>query len=172
MQVMVTFRRVEPTEGLRQYAVKKIQRVHKFLRRPVEAHVILSVLKHRHIAEVHVSTNHLHVTAAEETDDLYSAIDLVTSKIERQIKKRLAKVKDRKGANDTAKAAAPASAPGVNTIRIERVAVKPMSVDEAILHLRMRKTDFLLFMNAATDTVNVVYRRKDGNYGLIEPEPS
>jgi putative sigma-54 modulation protein len=60
----------------------------------------------------------------------------------------------------------------VNTIRTERVAVKPMSVDEAILHLRMRKADFLLFMNAATDTLSVVYRRKDGKYGLMEPEPS
>jgi putative sigma-54 modulation protein len=172
MQVMVTFRRVEPSEGLRQYAVEKIERMHKFLRRPIEAHVILSVLKHRHTAEVHVSTNRLNVTAAEETDDLYSAIDLATSKLERQIKKRLGKVRGRKGANDTATAVAPASAFGVNTIRTERVAVKPMSVDEAIMNLRMRKTEFLLFMNAATDTLSVVYRRKDGNYGLLEPEPS
>jgi putative sigma-54 modulation protein len=172
MQVMVTFRRVEPSEGLRQYAVEKMERMHKFLRRPIEAHVILSVLKHRHTAEVHVSTNRLNVTAAEETDDLYSAIDLATSKVERQIKKRLAKVKHRKGANQTATAVAPASAPGVDTIRTERVAVKPMSVDEAILNLRMGKTDFLLFMNAATDTLSVVYRRKDGSYSLIEPEPS
>jgi len=172
MQVMVTFRRVEPTEGLRRYAEEKMQRVHKFLRRPIDAHVILSVLKHRHIAEVQVSANHLNIIATEETDDLYSAIDLAMSKLERQIKRRVAKVKDHKGANSAATAVAPTSGPGGRIIRTERVAVKPMSVDEAIMHLRMRKNDFLLFMNAATETLCVVYRRKDGNYGLIEPEPS
>jgi putative sigma-54 modulation protein len=171
MQIMVTFRRVEPTEGLRQYAEEKMRRVHKFLRRPIDAHVILSVLKHRHIAEVQVSANHLNITATEETDDLYSAIDLAMSKLERQIKKRVAKVKDHKGAATTV-AAAPTNGPGGSLIRTERVALKPMSVDEAIMQLRMRKNDFLLFKNAATETLGVVYRRKDGTYGLIEPEPS
>jgi len=172
MQIIVTFRRVEPTEGLRQYAEEKMRRVHKFLRRPIDAHVILSVLKHRHIAEVQVSANHLNITATEETDDLYSAIDLAMSKLERQIKKRVAKAKDHKGATDTATAVPPTSGPGGSVVRTERVAVKPMSVEEAIMHLRMRKNDFLLFTNAATETLSVVYRRKDGNYGLIEPEPS
>ncbi len=171
MQVMVTFRRVEPSDGLRQYAEEKMQRVHKYLRRPIDAHVILSVLKHRHIAEVQVSANHLNITATEETDDLYSAIDLAMSKLERQIKKHVAKHKDHKGANNAATAAAVLTrATRGETVRAERVAVKPMSVDEAIMHLRMRKNDFLLFKNAATDTLNVVYRRKDGKYGLIEPE--
>jgi putative sigma-54 modulation protein len=173
MQIMVTFRRVEPTEGLRQYAEEKMRRVHKYLRRPIDAHVILSVLKHRHIAEVQVNANHLNITATEETDDLYSAIDLAMSKLERQIKKRVAKVKDHKGADTTATApVAPTDGPGGHIVRTERVALKPMSVDEAVLHLRMRKNDFLLFKNAATETLSVIYRRKDGSYGLIEPEPS
>lgn len=172
MQIMVTFRRVKPTEGLRQYAEEKMRRVHKFLRRPIDAHVILSVLKHRHIAEVQVSANHLNITATEETDDLYSAIDLAMSKLERQIKKRVAKVKDHKGADTTATAVAPTNGPGGSLIRTEQVALKPMSVDEAVLQLRMRKNDFLLFKNAATETLSVIYRRKDGSYGLIEPEPS
>ncbi len=174
MQVMVTFRHVEPTDGLRHYAEEKMQRVHKFLRRPIEAHVILSVLKHRHVAEVQVSANHLNITATEETDDLYSAIDLAMSKLERQIKKHVAKVKARKKVNTigTAVAAAPVAGGAGGVLRIERVAVKPMSVDEAVMHLRMRRNDFLLFQNAATDTLSVVYRRKDGSYGLIEPEPS
>src|SRR5258708_939614 len=102
MQVMVTFRHVEPSEGLRQHAEDKIQRIHKFLRRPIEAHVILEVLKHRHIAEVQLSANHLNINAREETTDLYSAIDLAVTKIERQVKKHVAKVKDRKGTNNTA----------------------------------------------------------------------
>ena len=173
MQVIVTFRHVEPTEGLRQHAEQKVQRVHKYLQHPIEAHVILSVEKQRHIAEVQLSASHLNVTATEETDDLYSAIDLAMSKIERQVKKHTAKVKDHKGpSNATATPMAGENErPGV-TIHTQRVAVKPMSVDEAVMQLKLQKNDFLLFTNAATDTLSVVYRRKDGNYGLIEPEQS
>jgi putative sigma-54 modulation protein len=175
MQVMVTFRHVEPSEGLRRYADEKAQRVHKYLRRPIEAHVTLSVEKQRHIAEVQVSANHLNITATEETDDLYSAIDLAMSKIERQIKRRVAKYKDHKGADSVAaerRATRGTRERSTARIRTQRVAVKPMSVDEAVLELKLQKNDFLLFRNAATESVSVIYRRKDGNYGLIEPELS
>jgi len=174
MQVMVTFRHVEPTAGLRRHAEKKSQRVRKFLREPIEAHVILAVIKHRHIAEIQLTAAHLNLTATEETDDLYSAIDLVMSKIERQIEKHVAKYKDRKkiGTAAAARALAAAEPSSGNSIRTQRMAVKPMSVDEAVLQLKRSKTEFLVFKNAATDSVSVLYRRKDGNYGLIEPEPS
>ena len=173
MQVMVTFRHVEPTDGLRQHAEEKVQRVRKYLRRPIEAHIILSVEKQRHIAEVQLSANHLNITATEETDDLYSAIDLAMSKIERQIKKHTAKYKNHKGPNNTATALATGNPERTGiTIHTQRVAVKPMSVDEAVMQLKLLKNDFLLFTNAATDALSVVYRRKDGNYGLIEPERS
>lgn len=174
MQVMVTFRHVEPTEGLRQHAEDKIQRMRKFLRRPIEAHVTLSVFKHRHIAEVQLSADHLNLTATEETGDLYSAIDLATTKLERQIKKHVAKHKQHKGADNSAETveAATMAERGGRVIRAQRVAVKPMSVEEAVAQLRMQKSDFLLFKNAANETLSVIYRRKDGNYGLIVPEPS
>jgi putative sigma-54 modulation protein len=174
MQVMVTFRHVDPTDGLRQYAEEKVQRVHKFLRRPIEAHVILSVEKQRHIAEVQVTANHLNINATEETGDLYSAIDLAMNKIERQVKKHAARYKERKGANNAAVSAVlvPEKQRAGTVIRTQRVAVKPMSVDEAVMQLKLLQNDFLLFKNAANETLNVIYRRKDGNYGLIEPEPS
>lgn len=174
MQVMVTFRHVEPSGGLRQHAEEKIQRMGKFLRRPIEAHVTLSVIKHRHIAEVQLSADHLNLTATEETDDLYSAIDLATTKLERQIKKHVAKHKDHKGGNSAGVNAGSAGAGEGRgrVIRAQRVAVKPMSVDEAVAQLSMQKSDFLLFKNAANETLSVIYRRKDGNYGLIVPEPS
>ena len=96
------------------------------------------------------------------------------SKIERQVKKHIAKFKDHKG-RTTRRAPRDgrrrASAPGA-IIHTQRVAVKPMSVDEAVMQLKLQKNDFLLFTNAATETLSVVYRRKDGNYGLIEPEPA
>jgi len=124
------------------------------------------------VAEVQVTANHLNINAAEETADLYSAIDLVMSKIERQVKKQVAKYKNHKGSSPAA-----ASTPAVEdrraaTLRTQRVAVKPMSVDEALLQLKLLKNDFLLFKNAANETLSVIYRRKDGNFGLIEPEPS
>ena len=173
MQVMVTFRHVEPTDGLRQHAEEKVQRVHKYLRRPIEAHIILSVEKQRHIAEVLLTANHLSVTATEETNDLYSAIDLAMTKIERQVKKHTAKFKDHKGPNNAAATVMAGETERAGaTIHTQRVAVKPMSVDEAVMQLKLQKNDFLLFTNAATDALSVVYRRKDGNYGLVEPEQS
>ena len=173
MQVMVTFRHVKSTKGLRQHAEEKVQRAVRFLHRPIDAHVILSVEKQRHIAEVQVTGSHLNLTATEETGDLYAAIDLAASKLERQVKKQMAKYKDRKTSNH---AAAPRTGDDGKragaVIHTQRVAVKPMSVDEAVLQLKMIKNDFLLFKNAATEILSVVYRRKDGNFGLIEPEPS
>jgi len=174
MPVTVTFRQVRPTDALRRHAESKTQRLQKFLRRPVEAHVVLSVLKHRHIAEFVVTADRMNVTATEETSDLYSAIDLAIAKIERQLAKRIAKRKTRKhdGA-DEAPAFAAESRPRRRRgtmIETERVTVKPMSVDEGVMQMNLLKKDFFLFKNAATDTLGVIYRRRDGNYGLIEPE--
>ena len=173
MQVIVTFRHVRSTRGLRQHAEARVEHAVRFLHRPIEAHVILSVEKQRHIAEVQVTGSHLSLTATEETGDLYSAIDLAASKLERQVKKRMAKFKDRKTNNHAvAVSVADDGTRAGAVIHTQRIAVKPMSVGEAVLQLKMVKNDFLLFKNAATEMLSVVYRRKDGNYGLIEPEPS
>ncbi|HUI26204.1 MAG TPA: ribosome-associated translation inhibitor RaiA [Candidatus Kryptonia bacterium] len=174
MPVTVTFRQVRPTEALRRHAESKAQRLQKFLRHPIDAHVVLSVLKHRHIAELVVTADRMSFTATEETGDLYSAIDLAIAKLERQVAKRIAKRKTRK--HDGA-AEAPSFAPEPRSrrrrgtvIETERVTVKPMSVDEGVMQMNLLKKDFFLFKNAATDTLGVIYRRRDGNYGLIEPE--
>jgi ribosome hibernation promoting factor len=176
MPVTVTFRQVRPTDALRQYAETKIERLQKFLSRPIDGHVVLSVLKRRHIAEFIVTSGRMSFTATEETGDLYSAIDLAIAKLERQVARRTTKRKSRKHDGSVVAAAVlPTSRmrgrPGP-TIETERVAVKPMSVDEGVLQLNLLKKDFFLFKNAATDTLSVIYRRRDGNYGLIEPEVS
>jgi len=170
---MVTFRHVEPSEGLRSYAVEKVQRIHKFLRNPIDAHVTLSVEKLRHIAEVQVNASHLNITATEETADLYAAIDLAMDKVERQAKKHAEKHKDHKGPSVASIAGEPpAEKRNGASIRLQRVPVKPMSVEEAVMQLKMAKNDFLLFRNSDNEILSVVYRRKDGNYGLLEPEPA
>ena len=174
MQVMVTFRHVPPTKGLRSYAEEKVQRLSRFVPRAIEGHVILSVEKQRHRAEIQIIGKGLSVTATDETDDLYSAIDLTLAKVERQLQKHSEKLKKRKGSTSTANATAiaPERTPSRTMIHAQRVAVKPMSVDEAVLQLKVAKNDFMLFKNADSETLSVLYRRKDGSYGLLEPEPS
>jgi putative sigma-54 modulation protein len=173
MRVMVTFRHVNSSVGLRSYAEDKVGRLEKFARVAVAAHVILAVEKQRHRAEIQMTGKNLKVTATEETGDLYSAIDLAVDKVERQLKKRAAKQKERKGGDSlTTPVAKPERTTRRDGIRTQRMSVKPMSVGEAVMQLKLGKTDFLLFKNAATDILSVLYRRKDGNFGLVEPEPS
>jgi ribosome hibernation promoting factor len=172
MQVLVTFRHMEATDALRQYAEHKVARVYKLMRRPIEAHVVLSVNKRRHIAEIILSGEHLHVNATEETGDLYSAIDLAMDKIERQVAKAVTKRKTRK--HELPPPAVKSSAPARRTrqprVTAERVTIEPMTVADAVKRLSRDSAEFLLFQNEATDVLNVLYRRKDGGFGLIEPE--
>jgi putative sigma-54 modulation protein len=172
MQVLVTFRHMEATDALRQYAEHKVARVHKLMRHPIEAHVVLSVNKRRHVAEITFSGEHLHVNATEETGDLYSAIDLAMDKIERQIQKRITKRKARKHAVPAAAPPVGAAPRRARTPRVtaESVVVEPMTVAQAVARLSRNSAEFLLFQNDMTDALNVLYRRKDGGYGLIEPE--
>lgn len=176
MQVLVTFRHVAPSGALRDYAEEKVQRIEKYVRRVNEAHVILSVDKRRHTAEITLNAARHTLTATEETSDLYAAIDLAIAKIESQAKKISAKQKDRKHAKSAKEVAAPDAEPprrGAAKGRItrtERVPVKPMSLDEALMQMKLMKNEFLLFKNAESDALSVLYRRKNGEYGLIEPE--
>ena len=179
MHVTVTFRHVDPTPALRAYAEEKLARVKKYLRRPVDAHVILSVAKERHVAEITLKADHVTMVAQEETHDLYSAIDLALDKLEHQAQKLKAKRRSHRGAGGrggeppevTASVlAAEPEAPGATraVIRTQRVPAKPMSVEEAVDQLAASRDDFLVFTNASTQNVAVLYRRRDGNYGLIE----
>jgi putative sigma-54 modulation protein len=169
MQVLVTFRHIQATDALRRYAESKVDKLVKYLYRPIEAHVILTVIKHRHVAEVILKADHLTFNATEETGDLYSAIDLSTGKIERQVKKQHTKRQARKHVNNEA-VAAPETKASRPRIRTERVAVEPMSVREAVRRATNAEAEIFLFQNAASETLNVLHRRKDGSYTLIEPE--
>lgn len=172
MRVTVTFRHVNPSAGLRSYASEKVERLEKFSRRVLEAHVILSVEKNRHRAEIQITGKDLKVAAREETGDLYSAIDLAVDKVQRQLKRQSEKRNTRKGRRAVAPAAeAPEPARPVRRLRTRRVALKPISVDDAVLQIEAEGSEFVLFRNSANDQPSVIYRRKDGGFGLIEPEP-
>jgi putative sigma-54 modulation protein len=194
MQVNVTFRHIEATDALRRHAEARVERVAKYLHRPIDAHVILSVVKRRHVAEIVLNADRTKLNAKEETDDLYSAIDAATDKLEQRARKHRGKLKSHKLPAPPARrrGAEPLPSPPVesgaglrmNVIRADsfarrngpdiikstRLPVKPMSVEEAVMQMDLMSNDFLVFRNAATDSLSVVYRRKDGNYGLIEPE--
>lgn len=177
MQVSVTFRKVEALDTLRNYATEKLYRIKRYVEDPIEAHVVLSVEKFRHLAEVTINANGLVINGAEETGDLYSAIDMVVDKLEAQIKRHRRKLRQRKGdggARGQMKTSALAEEEvseeeSPQVIKSEQVYAKPMDVDEAVMQLELAKSEFLFFTNSKTKTINVLYRRKDGNYGLIEP---
>jgi putative sigma-54 modulation protein len=179
MQITVTFRHVEPTAALRTYAEEKLERVKKYLRRPIDAHVILSVAKERHVAEITLKADHQTLFAEEETHDLYAAIDLALDKLEHQAQKLNAKRKNHKGGargvgetevTSSVLAADRRDSSGApEVIRTQRVPAKPMSVEEAVEQLANSRDEFLVFTNASSRSLAVLYRRNDGNYGLIEP---
>ncbi|MEJ5349636.1 MAG: ribosome-associated translation inhibitor RaiA [Desulfosoma sp.] len=177
MQINVAFRHTETSDTLRKYAEEKVSRIKKYLEEPIEANVVLQVEKFRHIADVTVESNGLRINAREETEDMYAAIDMVVDKLEGQIKKHKEKLRNRKSnaaersqrlmMNILEWPSEEASEPRVVTT--QQIYAKPMDVDEAVMQLNLSNGDFLVFTNRATMSVNVLYRRKDGNYGLIEP---
>jgi putative sigma-54 modulation protein len=171
MQLFVKGRNLEITEALRAYAEEKVQRLTRYLESIVSATVVLSVEKHRHIAEVTLRVRELTIRAEEHTEDLYSSIDLVVEKLERQIlryKERIVAHVSRTGRGEREMGAAGGEPPRV--VKMKRFAVKPAEVEEAILQMDLLGHNFYVFRNSRTDEVNVLYRRQDGQYGLIEPE--
>ncbi len=174
MQITVTFRHVDPTPALRSYAEDKVTRVtRKYLRRPIDAHVILGVSKERHVAEITFQADHVSMFAKETTHDLYSAIDLAVEKLEHQAQKLKARRSGRKGVA-SARAPAPsddgalAAAPAPRVVATRRVSAKPMSLEDALGRLERSTDEFLVFTNAADQRLAVLYRRKDGRFGLIQ----
>lgn len=177
MDITVTFRHIEPTESLRLYAQEKLSKLRKYLDTPIEAHIVLEVEKFRHIADVTLNADGTRINAAEETEDLYSAIDQVLDKIEIQLKRHRSKIRERRPEN--ARSGVTASEETVeertvplieeSTIIVEKLVSKPMDPEEAAMQLNMGQRDFLVFRNSRTKEMNVIYRRRDGNLGLIEP---
>jgi len=179
MQISVSFRNCDPSDHLKEYAENRMGRLKKYLEEPIEIHLVLSIQKFRHTVDATISSNGVKIKAQEETGDLYSAIDMVQDKIEKQVKRHRDKVKDHKPEVNP-KLAAPGTPAveetepeeqGPQIIKAEDNFAKPMDVEEAAMQLKLSKGEFLVFTNSKTRLINVLYRRKDGNFGLIEPAP-
>lgn len=177
MDITVTFRHTEPMESLKAYVEEKISKIKKYLDSPVEAHVVLTVEKFRHQADVTLSVNGTRVKGVEETGDMYSAIDQVMDKIEKQVKRHLSKIRNHRSENLKSEETsvgeetgeAPVHAQTEALIEAEKMVAKPMDPEEAAMQLSISRRDFLVFRNAKSREINVIYKRGDGNLGLIEP---
>jgi putative sigma-54 modulation protein len=175
MQTSVTFKNLDSSDTLRSYVQEKLDRFDRLLDNPAEANVVLSVEKFRHMAEINIIGDRLTINGKEETIDMYSAIDMVLDKLEKQIKKSKEKIRERRSgakARNKSMLAEEINLPDEELerqIKIKNIEYKPMHVEEAALQMDLLDDNFLVFTNARSDQVNVLYRRKDGHYGLIQP---
>jgi putative sigma-54 modulation protein len=183
-EIKVTGRHVAVTDAIVDYARKKVESLHLDYPRIIDAQVILDVEKYRHIAEVllHCS-NHITIDASAETSDLYASIDEAVGKIAQQMRKHKTKImrqhRPRRAQTrmieeqilaDEIAEEEPNNGSEPLVVRTEKYPVKPMFVDEAVLQLQMNTAQqFVVFLNAKSEKVNVLYRRKQGNFGVIEP---
>jgi putative sigma-54 modulation protein len=174
-QINVTFRHVDPSQALKDYVVEKLGKVQKVVEKSFDANVTLSVEKYRHIAEVFLTAPGITIKAFESTEDLYSAIDLVCDKVERQLKKYREKQKD-KGQGTFAEPMVSGSSltispgeGGARIVRMDNFLPKPMTVEDAAQHLDILRVDVVMFVNQETNQPSVVFRQQDGNIGFTEP---
>jgi putative sigma-54 modulation protein len=174
MQTSVTFKNLDPSDTLKDYVNEKLDRLDRFLDNPAEANVVLSVEKFRHIAEVNIVGDRLNLIGKEATADMYLAVDMVADKLEKQLKKSKDKIRERRsGAKGRREMRAETQRvppeEDARDIKIINIDYKPMGVEEAVMQLDLSDDNFLVFTNARTDRLNVLYKRSDGDLGLIQP---
>lgn len=169
MNVIINGKHMELTENLKVYAEEKIRKFQKYLSNITEATVTLSVEKYRHKAEVLLKVNGSMIQAEGITGEMYSSIDEVVEKLERQVKKYKEKVVSHRKNMRIQDAALPEEEMPPMIIKDKFSGSKPMTVEEAALNLDMTDKNFFIFTNALSGEINVLYRRSDGNLGLVEP---
>ena len=222
MQLNITFRQFGASEALKEYARQKVDRVHKILEGSGEAHVVLSLERHLHFADITIHSGRWVLRGRESSSDMYASIDLAMDKIERQLRRHKERIKHHHGrdrvhhrqdlmnglrvrhtlfdldhpeadAEPQAPAAPPPPAaaarpPATNghahgngvkppaaeprVVRSNEFLAQAMNVHDAVVQMDLLNNDFLVFRNADSQQMSVVYRRKDGQYGLLELPPN
>lgn len=176
MRYNITGRNIEVTPGLKSAIEDKLGKLERYFSPDTEIIVTLSVQKERQKIEVTIPVKGRIIRAEESSSDMYVSIDLVEEIIERQIKKYKNKLIDKKQSaqsfsqifleedfNNTME-------DGLTIVKSKRFAMKPMDAEEACLEMELLGHSFYVFLNSETEEVNVVYKRKNNTYGLIEPE--
>jgi putative sigma-54 modulation protein len=183
MRIEFTGRQTEVPEPLRRLGERRLNKLARLLPGITRAHVILSTDRHRQVAEVNVRSPHLDLAAQEASTDFGASITAAFAKLERQAQHHVGKRLDRKRRGGSPRAQtlrARATKPRPESprdlepvpriVRSRRVALRPMSLDEATLELDRRAEGFVLFRAPDSERLNVLYRRQDGRLGLLEPE--
>ena len=175
MKISVTFRNTEGEDWQNQYVEERLKKLKRYIDNPVDAHVILSVEKFRNTAEIHLMANGLNINSREEDKDMHLAIDNAIEKIERQLKKHKEKIRGFKGnlARSDGEGASSAGDEGEEPqesrlVETRKVVLKPMSIDDAVLEMETSKNRFVIYRDASTENVCVIYRRDDGKLALME----
>lgn len=176
MQTTITGRHFEVTEPIKEYIMEKTARFEKYLHNITSAHIILSVENIRQNAEIILNATDIQFLAKEETPDMYASIDKAVDKIEHQLRHHKDKVKDHKHHQKeqyfehqaAEEATEEKDAPLIVTEK--KTLKKPMSPEEAALELDVQQMDFLVFRDMSDEKIKVIYRKKDGSYGLIETQ--
>jgi putative sigma-54 modulation protein len=208
MQLSTTFRHMDASQAVRDYAEEKLDKIRKYFQKdPIAAHAVFAVERgFHHVADINITLpNGIVINAKETTEDMYSSIDLATARIERQVRKWKEKIRDHKphggpsvsvremvllaeemephpssapgNAPDATphrvapvklNASAPASEPAFRVVKDDTSSARSMKVEDAVMQLNLLGDELLVFTDVNSQTISVVYRRKDGNYGLIE----
>ena len=183
LPITVTGRHVTVTDAMRDHAYKKVEGLHLDYPKIIEAKVILDVQKNRQIAEVVLHcANHITIEAETETEDMYASIDETMSKIARRMRKHktrmlkshrprkqpIRELEERVFSSEMSEDQEQEVSPVI--IHKANYRIRPLFEDEAIMEMELSERSFIVFHNAATDRLSVLYRRKDGDYGMIEPE--
>jgi len=194
MQLSTTFRHMEASQAVREYSKEKLEKIRKYFHKePISAHAVYSVERgFHHVADINITLpSGLVINAKETTEDMYSSIDLAVARIERQVRKWKEKIRDHKPHDsqislrervisaetiepqvglaaeaEAARLAAP-SAPPFKVVTEETFTVRTLKVQDAVMQLNLLGAQFLVFSDVDSHGVCVVYRRNDGNYGLI-----
>lgn len=176
MKFIIVGRNIEVTPGLRAAVEEKIGKLDKYFNPDTEVHVTLSVEKDRQKIEVTIPVKGSIIRSEQVSNDMYVSIDLVEEIIERQIRRYKKKLIDKKQSalafsqafiedeEDTS------YEDDIQIVKTKKFAMKPVNPEEACLQMEMLGHTFFVFLNSETEQVNVVYKRKNGTYGLIEPE--
>jgi putative sigma-54 modulation protein len=194
MQLSTTFRHMEASQAVREYSEEKLEKIRKYFHKePISAHAVYSVERgFHHVADINITLpSGLVINAKETTEDMYSSIDLAVARIERQVRKWKEKIRDHKPHDsqislrervisaetiepqvglaaeaEAARLAVP-SAPPFTVVTEETFTVRTLKVQDAVMQLNLLGAQFLVFTDVDSHGICVVYRRNDGNYGLI-----
>ena len=176
MKISLTFRNTEGESWQKEYVDERLNKLKKYIDRPVDTHVILSVEKFRNVAEVNMIADGLNINAKEEAKDMHLAIDNAIEKIERQLKKHKEKMRGHKTNLTRAEGMTGMSelsedieeGPETKLVETRKVVLKPMSLDDAVMEMDVSKQRFIIYRDSSSENVSLIYRRDDGNYTLIE----